>query len=187
MRRPSFAQGRLSNAHSLFRLDHKLRRNTLGEVRHRQIPPVFHPDYVADWRPPQPAHILLSPTQILLARARFLRYFLPCFSTRTTTAPGRRWPALGGDLTMARRAGGRQARHAQRSAPLEEAMKPVRPGERGGRYHPFTDQDLEAIVENIYRILEEWFPRTSTKKSHDHRHQTNTQTSASEAKATDYQ
>ena len=34
-------------------------------------------------------------------------------------------------------------------------MKPVRPGERGGRYHPFTDQDLEAIVENIYRILEE--------------------------------
>ena len=27
-------------------------------------------------------------------------------------------------------------------------MKPVRPGERGGRYHPFTDQDLEAIVEN---------------------------------------
>ena len=34
-------------------------------------------------------------------------------------------------------------------------MKPVRPGERGGRYHPFNDQDLEAIVENIYRILEE--------------------------------
>jgi len=34
-------------------------------------------------------------------------------------------------------------------------MKPVRPGERGGRYHPFSDQDLEAIVENIYRILEE--------------------------------
>ena len=34
-------------------------------------------------------------------------------------------------------------------------MKPVRPGERGGRYYPFTDQDLEAIVENIYRILEE--------------------------------
>ena len=34
-------------------------------------------------------------------------------------------------------------------------MKPVRPGERGGRYHPFTDQDLETIVENIYRILEE--------------------------------
>ena len=50
---------------------------------------------------------------------------------------------------MARRAGGRQARHAQRSAPSEQSMKPVRPGERGGRYHPFTDQDLEAIVENI--------------------------------------
>ena len=56
---------------------------------------------------------------------------------------------------MARRSGGRQARHALRSAPLEETMKPVRPGERGGRYHPFSDRDLEAIVANIYRILEE--------------------------------
>ena len=34
-------------------------------------------------------------------------------------------------------------------------MKPVRPGESGGRYHPFSDQHLEAIVGNIYRILEE--------------------------------
>ena len=56
---------------------------------------------------------------------------------------------------MARRSGGRQARHAQRSAPLEAAMKPARPGEQGGRYRPFTDGDLGAIVDNIYRILAE--------------------------------
>ena len=47
---------------------------------------------------------------------------------------------------MAKRAGGRQARKAQRAAPLAQDMKPVRPGERGGRYHPFSDKDLAAKV-----------------------------------------
>ena len=56
---------------------------------------------------------------------------------------------------MAKRAGGRQARKAQRAAPLAQDMKPVRPGERGGRYHPFSDKDLAAIVDNIFRILSE--------------------------------
>lgn len=56
---------------------------------------------------------------------------------------------------MAKRAGGRQARKAQRAAPLAPEMKPVRPGERGGRYHPFSDKDLAAIVENVFRILSE--------------------------------
>ena len=56
---------------------------------------------------------------------------------------------------MVRRSGGRQARHAQRSAPLAEAMKPVRPGECGGRYQPFSADDLGAVVGNIFRILEE--------------------------------
>ena len=56
---------------------------------------------------------------------------------------------------MARRPGGRQARHAQRSAPLAEEMKPVRPGERGGRYKPFSEDELDAVVANIFRILEE--------------------------------
>ena len=56
---------------------------------------------------------------------------------------------------MARRSGGRQARHAQRSAPLAVDMKPVRPGERGGRYQPFAPDDLQAVVDNIFRILEE--------------------------------
>ena len=56
---------------------------------------------------------------------------------------------------MARRSGGRQARHAQRSAPLSEELKPVRPGERGGQYQPFAKSDLDAVVANIFRILEE--------------------------------
>ena len=56
---------------------------------------------------------------------------------------------------MARRSGGRQARHAQRSAPLAEHMKPVRPGELGGRYQPFSAADVDAVVATIFRILEE--------------------------------
>jgi len=56
---------------------------------------------------------------------------------------------------MARRSGGRQARHAQRSAPLAEHMKPVRPGELGGRYQPFSAADVDAVVTTIFRILEE--------------------------------
>jgi trimethylamine--corrinoid protein Co-methyltransferase len=56
---------------------------------------------------------------------------------------------------MARRSGGRQARHALRSAPLAADIKPVRPGELGGRYQPLGDAELRAVEENIYRILEE--------------------------------
>ena len=56
---------------------------------------------------------------------------------------------------MARRSGGRQARHALRSAPLAVDQKPVRPGERGGRYRPLDGAGVAAIEENIYRILEE--------------------------------
>ena len=56
---------------------------------------------------------------------------------------------------MARRSGGRRARHALRSAPLAEHIKPVNPGELGGRYKPLTDADVAAIEENIFRILEE--------------------------------
>ncbi len=56
---------------------------------------------------------------------------------------------------MARRSGGRQARHALRSAPLSEEIKPVHPGERGGRYRPLTDGDIAAIDANVFRILGE--------------------------------
>ena len=56
---------------------------------------------------------------------------------------------------MARRSGGRRARKAQRSAPLADAIKPVHPGESGGQFKPFSEADAAAVVENIFRILEE--------------------------------
>lgn len=56
---------------------------------------------------------------------------------------------------MARRMGGRQARKALRSAPLEEDIKPVHPGEQGGAYKPLSDDGIAQIEANIYRILEE--------------------------------
>ena len=56
---------------------------------------------------------------------------------------------------MARRAGGRRSRVALRSAPLAEDLKPVHPGEPGGRYKPLAEDDVGEVVENAYRILEE--------------------------------
>ncbi len=56
---------------------------------------------------------------------------------------------------MSRRSGGRKSKVAIRSAPLAEKNKPVHPGELGGQYKPFETNDMEAVIENIYRILEE--------------------------------
>jgi trimethylamine--corrinoid protein Co-methyltransferase len=56
---------------------------------------------------------------------------------------------------MVRRAGGRQARKALRSAPLSEEIKPVHPGESGGQYRPLSEKDIGLIKSNIYRILAE--------------------------------
>lgn len=56
---------------------------------------------------------------------------------------------------MAQRSGGRRARHALRSAPLAEDIKPVNPGELGGQYKPLSDSNIAAIDANIFRILEE--------------------------------
>jgi len=56
---------------------------------------------------------------------------------------------------MARRSGGRKARLAQRAAPLALEHKPVRPGETGGHFEPLKDAGVEAIRENIFRILDE--------------------------------
>ena len=56
---------------------------------------------------------------------------------------------------MARRPGGRQARKAQRSAPLADAIKPVHPGESGGQFKPLAEPDVAAVTENVFRILEE--------------------------------
>ena len=54
-----------------------------------------------------------------------------------------------------RKSGGREARIAERSAPLKEEEKPVKPGEIGGRYKPLSDKQVLSIEANIYRILEE--------------------------------
>jgi trimethylamine--corrinoid protein Co-methyltransferase len=56
---------------------------------------------------------------------------------------------------MARRAGGRRARVAQRAAPLAPEHQPVRPGETGGHFKPFKKDGVAAIRENIFRILSE--------------------------------
>ena len=56
---------------------------------------------------------------------------------------------------MARQSGGRKARRALRSAPLADELKPVHPGEAGGQFRPLKDADVEAVNENIFRILEE--------------------------------
>ncbi len=55
---------------------------------------------------------------------------------------------------MSRRAGGRAARHALRSAPLAEDSKPVQPGQIGGRYKPLTDEALASIYDAMLDLLE---------------------------------
>ena len=56
---------------------------------------------------------------------------------------------------MSRRSGGRQARLAERLAPLTEEAKPVHPGETGGTFMPLSPSAMAAIAENAYRILED--------------------------------
>ena len=53
-----------------------------------------------------------------------------------------------------RRAGGREARRALRSAPLAEDIRPVRAGLEGGRYKPLERSDLERIHEAVLTLLE---------------------------------
>ncbi|MFU0504050.1 trimethylamine methyltransferase family protein [Pseudaminobacter sp. NGMCC 1.201702] len=53
-----------------------------------------------------------------------------------------------------RRAGGREARHAMRAAPLAEDVRPIRPGLEGGRYKPLDQKDLERINEAVLTLLE---------------------------------
>lgn len=55
---------------------------------------------------------------------------------------------------MSRRAGGRLARHALRSAPLAEEIKPVHPGQLGGRFKPLTESDLQRIYDAMLDLLE---------------------------------
>ncbi len=56
---------------------------------------------------------------------------------------------------MARRSGGRNAKVTLRNTALNEATKPVRPGEVGGQYKPLSNRDIEAVNETVFKILEE--------------------------------
>ncbi len=55
----------------------------------------------------------------------------------------------------ARRAGGRAARKALRSAPLAEDIRPVRPGLEGGHYKPLTEAEVARIHEAALQALEQ--------------------------------
>jgi trimethylamine--corrinoid protein Co-methyltransferase len=54
-----------------------------------------------------------------------------------------------------RRSGGRSARRASRAAPLDKALRPVRPGQEGGYLKILSDADIERIHEAALRALEE--------------------------------
>jgi trimethylamine--corrinoid protein Co-methyltransferase len=53
-----------------------------------------------------------------------------------------------------RRAGGREARRAARTAPLAEELRPVRPGLDGGRYQPLSEEDIRRIHRVALELLE---------------------------------
>ena len=52
------------------------------------------------------------------------------------------------------RRGGREARRQLRAAPLEAALRPVRPGLEGGRYKPLSEADIKTIHEAALDVLE---------------------------------
>ena len=53
------------------------------------------------------------------------------------------------EQTVSGRMGGRNARKAKRAAALPENMKPVKPGEKGGRFKPLEEKDLPRINEAV--------------------------------------
>ena len=57
--------------------------------------------------------------------------------------------------TPARRQSGRDARRAQRAAPLPDHLRPVRPGMESGRYKPLGPGDIEQIHHTALRLLSE--------------------------------
>ncbi|WP_428674841.1 trimethylamine methyltransferase family protein [Roseibium sp.] len=59
------------------------------------------------------------------------------------------------EVKQRRRAGGRSARTAARARPLDEAIRPVRPGLPGGQYRPLKEADVLRIHEAALTVLEE--------------------------------
>jgi len=64
---------------------------------------------------------------------------------------------MGDDETNKRgkRSGGRTARRLKRSAPLPDNIKPIGPGMVGGSYKPLSHNDISAIEQTIFQLLEE--------------------------------
>ena len=62
---------------------------------------------------------------------------------------------VGSELKQRRRAGGRSARTAARSRPLDAAVRPVWPGMPGGQYRPLKDEDVLRIHEAALNALEQ--------------------------------
>jgi len=56
---------------------------------------------------------------------------------------------------VARRPSGRDARRAQRSGPLPEHLRPVRPGMQSGRFQPLTQSGIDQIHQTALRLLAE--------------------------------
>ena len=56
---------------------------------------------------------------------------------------------------VARRPSGRDARRAERTGPLPDHLRPVRPGMQSGRYHPLSDADVQLIHQTALRLLSE--------------------------------
>ena len=54
-----------------------------------------------------------------------------------------------------RRRGGRHAKHAVRSAPLSEDIRPIRPGLEGGSYRPLDDADITRVNDAVMDVLEQ--------------------------------
>ena len=58
------------------------------------------------------------------------------------------------EQTVSGRMGGRNARKAKRAAALPENMKPVKPGEKGGRFKPLDEKDMKRINDTVLKVLE---------------------------------
>ncbi|MDJ0826595.1 MAG: trimethylamine methyltransferase family protein [Rhodobacter sp.] len=59
------------------------------------------------------------------------------------------------DQSPSRRAGGRAARRAARAAPLDETVRPIRPGMAGGVYRPLDEASVRRIHAAALTALEE--------------------------------
>ncbi|WP_075996735.1 trimethylamine methyltransferase family protein [Salaquimonas pukyongi] len=57
-------------------------------------------------------------------------------------------------MRRSRRSGGRAGRHAVRSAPLTEDIKPIRPGMEGGAYKPLSETGMQRIHEAALEAME---------------------------------